>query len=182
MMIKKIENVLEERLNPVKHWEVLDYFIFPDGTKELVQPVSHNVVTERLSIAIACLMKREPGYDGILYWALGSGSPSWSEDNPPSPSDTDTGLQNEFYRKEIPTANKVFIDSDNNVSHTPTNRVQASITFNEDEANGKIMEFGIFAGTATSSLGTGLMINHKIHPAIYKSELVRLEKVIRFTF
>ena len=167
---------------PTKHWEVFDYFIYPDGTKELVSQISHNLVVENLSVAIACLMKRQAGYSGILYWGIGSGLTSWAEDNPPSPKDTDQKLENEFFRKAINISDMVFINADNTVSEVPTNRIQASIVFDETEANGKMMEFAIFAGNATTAVNSGFMINHKTHPAIHKTNLVKLEKTIRFTF
>ena len=76
----------------------------------------------------------------------------------------------------------VFIDNNNNVSATPTNRVQVTVTFGTTEANGKLMEFGLFAGNATATSGSGIMVNHKIHPAITKTNVMQLEYVIRMTF
>lgn len=178
-MLKFLDEIYRK---PTKHWEVFDHFIYPDGTKELANPISHNIVVENLSVVIAALMKKEQGYQGILYWAIGSGLSSWPDDNPPAAKDIDTKLQTEFFRKAINIANMRFIDANNVVSLSPTNRVEASIILNENEANGKMVEFGIFAGNATTALNSGLMINHKTHPAIYKTSLVKLEKTIRFTF
>lgn len=167
---------------PTKHWEVLAYIIHPDGTKELVQNIDYNIVVENLSIAIAALMKRQSGYQGLLYWAVGSGLGSWSDNAPPNPLDTDSRLENETYRKAIALSDIVFIDDSNNVSASPTNRLQVTVTFTDAEANGKIMEFGLFAGNATAAANSGIMVNHKTHNAIQKTNLIQLEYMIRLTF
>ena len=165
-----------------KHWEVLAYFRYPDGTRELIQEISHNVVVQNVSVIIAALMKAHPGYGGLLYWAVGSGLQTWSSDDPPLPLDTDYALANETYRKAISSSNIAFIDLSNNVSATPTNRLQATVVFGTSEANGKLMEFGLFGGNATGVKNSGLMINHKIHPLITKTDIVELEYMIRLTF
>lgn len=165
-----------------KHWEVLAYFIYDDGTKELIREIDHNIVVNNLSIAIACLMKQEPGYQGILYWALGSGRESWPANAPEEPLETDASLANETYRKAISTANISFIDANNVVSVDPTGRLQITILFDTEEANGKLMEFGLYAGNATSVRNSGFMVNHKTHPEIIKTNTVKLEYTIRLTF
>lgn len=172
----------ENYKTPTKHWEVLAYIIHPDGTKELVRQIDHNIVVDNLSVAIACLMKRETGYYGLLYWAVGSGLETWPEDAPPNPSETDTSLETETYRKAITTNDIIFIDANNAVSASPTNRLQATVTFSTSEANGKLMEFGLFAGNASSTSASGIMVNHKTHPLITKTSVMQLEYVIRMTF
>ena len=168
--------------NDTKHWEVLVHRIYKDGVRELVQEVSYNIVVESLSIVIACLLKRASGYTGITYLALGSGSVDWPEDAPPSPEDSDTSLEVETYRKAITLSDIVFIDVNNAVSETPTGRLQVTVAFSELEANGKLLEFGLFAGNATATTNSGYMINHKTHPIITKTEDVKLEYTIRLTF
>jgi hypothetical protein len=179
-MTKKMHNEIYR--NPTKHWEVLAYLIHPDGTKELVRNIDFNIVVQNMSVAIACLMKRQTGYYGLLYWAVGSGGGTWSEDNPPNPSETDSTLETETYRKAINTSDIVFIDSNNVVSGTPTNRIQVTVAFGTTEANGKLMEFGLFAGNATATAGSGIMVNHKTHAVITKTNVMQLEYVIRMTF
>lgn len=179
---------MEKQKLSTKHWEVLDYIIHEDGTKELANKASFNVVTDGLSKLIACLLKMQAGYTGILYWGLGSGNSAWPDGSPGSPSDTDIQLVSEFYRKAISTSDIIFINDNNEESNVPTNRLQVTVTFGADEANydpslgNRLMEFGIFCGNATSALNSGLMINHKTHPAIYKDNTMQLERIVRFTF
>ena len=89
---------------------------------------------------------------------------------------------NETYRKAITPENITFIDADNTPTSEVTNKLQVSVTFNEDEANGELREFALFGGKATDSLNSGLMVNHKIHPIIFKTDGMILERLIRLTF
>lgn len=163
-----------------RHWEVIDTITYADGKQEVRR--YFNTVVNDCSKLIACLMKGQSGYSGIKYWAVGSGNPNMSNTNPDTPSVTDTKLQAETFRKAIDPANIVFLDGSNNVSATPTNKLQISITFLENEANGELREFGLFGGDATSNKDTGIMINRKIHPLIYKTSGMRLDRVIRISF
>jgi len=172
----------EKYIMATKHWDVLAYLIHEDGTKELIRAIDHNLVVEQISVAIACLMKSQAGYSGLLYWAVGSGLETWSDDDPPDPVETDSMLAAETYRKAITSADMIFIDANNIESVTPTNRIQVTVTFGSAEANGKLKEFGLFAGTATAVSNTGLMINHKTHQLITKTSIVELAYTLRLTF
>lgn len=178
-MILKVPNE-ETQYSLTRHWEVIDKVIHADGRVE--EFTYYNTVVDSCSKLIACLMKGQAGYNGILYWAVGSGDSSWSNSNPPSPSTSTTKLVNEIGRKRIDPNNIVFIDANNNVTQNITNRLQISITFEEGEMNGEWREFGLFGGNATGTKDTGIMINHKIHPLIYKTSGIRVERTIRLTF
>lgn len=162
--------------------EVFDYFVYPDGRKVLAREPDRNLIVATCSTLLACLVKGESGYAGATYWAVGSGSDTWSDVTPPSPSSSDTQLTAETYRKAITSGDMVFLDSGNNVSATPTNKIQITVTFLEAEANGALREFGIFGGLASGTANSGYMINHKIHPLIYKTSALQLERVLRITF
>ena len=122
------------------------------------------------------------GYLGATYWAVGAGSDTWSDLAPPSPSTSDTQLFAETYRKAITAGDVEFLDISNVVSATPTNKIEITVTFDETEANGPLREFGIFGGLASGVANSGLMVNHKIHPLIYKTNALQLERVLRLTF
>jgi hypothetical protein len=179
----KARDINEERAHSGIIGEVTDYLIYADGRRELARPVDHNLIVNNCSVLIACLMKGEVGYSGAAYWAVGSGSDTWSDTVPPSPLITDSQLTAETYRKAIvPATDIVFLDSSNVVSATPTNKIQITVTFFEIEANGPLREFAIFGGLASSTLNSGFMINHKIHPLIYKTNALQLERILRITF
>lgn len=145
----------------------------------------YNTVVDNASKLIAALIKRHTGHAGALFWEVGSGDVSWSDANPPSPAKSDFKLLNPTFRKAIQLADIVFIDGSNNVTATVTNRIQITVKFLSNEANGPLREFGIFGGGADAvagTLGSGLMINRKTHGIIYKTDTIELTRVLRFTF
>ena len=160
--------------------EVTDVFINP-ATGERT-PVHHgfNLVVDDCSVIIAMLMKGEG--TPLQYMAVGTGSTNWDNDNLPEPEATDVKLLNETFRKAVQSSDIKFIDDDNNVSTTPTNRIQVTVTFLEDEANGELREMGFFSCGATADKNTGHLVNRKIHPIIYKTTGMQLERTVRFTF
>lgn len=162
------------------HWQVIDKIHYADGRVE--EREYYNTVVNDCSRLIACLMAGAQGYAGIKYWAVGSGESNWSNTSLPIPDITNTSLVNETYRKAITPENITFIDADNKPTSEVTNKLQVSVTFNEDEANGELREFALFGGKATDSLNSGLMVNHKIHPIIFKTDGMILERLIRLTF
>lgn len=119
-----------------------------------------------------------------LYWAVGSGDVAWDNQTDPSVNEngTSTKLVSEIYRKYIPYSAFTFINLNNEEVTTPTNRVQITITFTEDEANGDLREFAIVGFDASPTANTGIPINHKIHKRISKVDTMQLERVMRFTF
>jgi hypothetical protein len=153
--------------------------------EELVLPVGYNTVVDNASVLIASLIKRHAGYQGALFWEVGSGDVSWSDTAPPSPAKSDFKLLTPTFRKAIQLTDMSFIDVSNVIQANPTNRVQIVVRFLTNEANGYLREFGIFGGGPTAvvgTLGSGLMINRKTHGVIYKTSAMELERTLRFTF
>ena len=162
--------------------EVFDYAIDVEtGERKLVHH-GYNLVVDTASVLICCLMKGQAGYGGVKYFAVGKGSPNWSNENPPLPDAPTSKLVAESFRKEIKPADIVFLTANNEVSETPTNRIQITTMFEANEANGELREIGIFGGNATAKADSGLMVNCKIHPLIFKTAGMKLERIIRFTF
>lgn len=159
--------------------EFTDTITYADGTKEVRE--GHNLIVNDIGKLIACLFKRHAGYTGLTYWAIGSGLDSW-DNQTINPTVNDTRLQTEHFRKAIPLENIKFINESGEPVDEVTNRIAITLTFATDEANGKWREFSIFGGNATTSLNTGLMINHKIHKILTKDDTMTIERQIRFTF
>lgn len=159
--------------------EFTDTITYTDGTKEVRE--GQNLIVNDIGKLIACLFMNKEGYKGLTYWAIGSGQDEW-DTRPSSPNVNDSRLQTEFFRKEIPKENIKFIDEHGEPSAQVTNRISITLTFSTEEANGKWREFSIFGGDASSSLNTGLMINHKIHQILTKDNTMTIERQIRFTF
>lgn len=187
-MEHKFIGEVEDTLRFVKDGSVT----LPDGTvvegkagEEIKLQKGYNTVVDNASRLIAALIKRHTSIQGALFWEVGSGDASWSDANPPSPAKTDFKLLNPTFRKAIQLADIAFIDGSNNVTASITNRIQITVKFLSNEANGPLREFGIFGGgtdAVAGTLGSGLMINRKTHGLIYKTDIVELTRVLRFTF
>lgn len=162
--------------------EVFDTIHYPDGRIEKKEK-SFNIVVDSISKLISALIKSQSGYNGgKLYWALGSGSESWDTQTY-TPNSGATRLVNEVFRKEIPMANRSFIDDNGNKTNNVTNKLQLDIVIESTEAVGfSLREFGIFGGNATETRNSGIMINHKTHSRIDKVEGMKIERSVRFTF
>lgn len=144
--------------------------------------VDHNLVVNTFMNLITCLLKGQSGYAGIQYWAIGQGSASWdSQDEPPTPSLTDTRLASEIGRVAISAGDISFLNSSYEVVSSPTNILQIEHTFGEGDCNGKWREFGIFGGNATETLNSGLMINRRTHGVITKTSDMTVKRTMRFT-
>lgn len=171
----------ESYSNMERHWKITDTITHVDGRVEVIE--HENTVVNNCSNLIACLMKAQAGYAGLTYWAVGSGSSGWSNTSPPSPTVSDSSLLAETFRKAIvPATDIVFLDGSDNVTASVTNKIQITVTFLENEANGELREFALFGGNATSSANTGIMVNRKIHPLIYKTSGMKIQRVIKIIF
>ena len=153
--------------------------IFKNGVL-VEERVGHNLVVNTALNLIMALLKRQSGYSGIQYWAVGSGASSW-DSSLPTPSAGDTRLTAEIGRVAISPSEIVFLDSNLNVSSSPTNIIQITHTFGTGDCNGKWREFGIFGGNATATANSGLMINKRNHDVITKTNEMTVERVMRFT-
>lgn len=158
--------------------EIIDRIHYADGHVE--ERVGHNLVVNTFLNLVMCLLKQQTGYKGIQYWAVGSGATSW-DTSLPNPEITASRLTAELGRKAIATSDIQFLDSNYDVSATPTNIIQISCTFGPTECNGVWREFGIFGGNATATANSGVMINKRHHAVITKTEEMTIERIMRFT-
>lgn len=172
----------------IGEWQ--DRITFRDGRVE-VTPVERNMVVNDAYKVIAACMKQDPAYSGFLWWAVGDGgvdsSTEWDNgvaNGTITPERTDTRLAREVYRKLILPEDISFIDNRGEPSLSITNRLQIRMVFEEDEPGGTVIlrEWGIFGADATEAPNSGLLINRKVHPSYEKTEIAKLERVLRFTF
>ena len=143
-------------------------------------PWQHNLVVTSALNLITSLFGGKTS-NGLKYWAVGSGADSWDETSI-DPQLSETTLTNEIGRKLISTDDIEFYDSNNKPSVKPTNRLHISLTFNEDECNGKWREFGLFGGDASAVMNTGIMVDKKHHSIITKTNETTIERHIILTF
>lgn len=136
----------------------------------------HNLVVNTVLPLIMGMLRGD--LQGIQYWAIGSGSPSW-DTTPINPLVTESTLTNEIGRKVIPTSNILFVDPVTfEESDTPTSCVRIFCSFYEDECNGSWREFGIFGGNATAEKNSGYMIDKKHHSVITKTQDLQIDRNI----
>lgn len=153
--------------------------IFKNG--EFVEEITgHNLVVNSFLSLVMSFLKHQAGFQGIQYWAVGSGASAW-DTNMPSPSIDATKLTFELGRVPISPSEISFLDSSFNETQTPTNIIQIKHTFGANDCNGVWREFGIFGGNATSVPNSGIMINKRHHAVITKTEEMTIERTMRFT-
>ena len=161
---------MENILNNAKG-EFRDIIRYADGTVEVTEWTRNTIVNDcTKAIAYALAQK-----GGATYWAIGSGADSW-DSSMPNPNPTDTQLVKEIGRKAIPNSAIKFLTSSGAESSTPTNILQITLVFGAEELNGKWREFAIVGGNATSSANTGILINHKHHGLIHKTNSMEIER------
>lgn len=149
--------------------------------ESLTLEVANNLVLDSFSKIIALLIKGDDTFYKNLWWEMGRGASSWSNEAPPSPLAGDVGLLTPFYRKRIDLADVKFIDAKGDPSEDITNRLEISLKLLSSEANGDLREFGIFSG-GTVALGSGIPINRKTHGLIYKTSGIEITRKIHFKF
>lgn len=138
-----------------------------------------NLIVQGFGILVGALLAREPNYDGIQYWAVGEGQgTSWDSLTPAQRAAKSlyslTDLYSEISRVEVVT---VYLDANDIEVPGPTNKIEVRAVFGPT-VSGALREFGLFGGNATSTLGSGIMIDHKSHAAIHLNEDSALEQVL----
>lgn len=173
-----IKSLIEDSKHIHMTGETLDRIFYSDGRVEEI--AGHNLVVSSFANLIMCLLKRQSGYLGIQYWAVGTGLSSW-DTSLPNPSLSDTKLTSELGRVSIDPSEIKFLTSDFIETSSPTNIIQISHVFGSQDCNGTWREFGIFGGNATSALNSGIMINKRNHSVITKTSDMSIERTLRFT-
>ncbi len=158
--------------------EFRDVIRHKDGRVE-ERPWNRNLIVNDIIKVIACALK---GDQGLKYWAVGQGLVGWDDVTPPAPAATDTQLVSEIARKQIQAGDIQYVDVNGDPSTPVTNRILISITFDYADAIGSWREFALVGGNATGTANSGVLINHKTHGLIVKTNTIAVERQIRFTF
>lgn len=160
-----------------------------------------NVITKDFSILMARLAKDplEPGH-GVYALAVGEGAAGWDIQNPEAATPDQRSLHNEIGRKTF--SETAFIDNGGNPVDRPTNVVDFTAIFGENEAVGPIVEMGLVGGDANDNTtirnpieppagtydpdtdveGKDILCNYLTFPVINKPATARLQIVWRLTF
>lgn len=150
----------------------------PDGKFEW----GWNQIQNTFRTLLACWSRAEPGYDRIGFMGIGTGLIGW-DTVPPTQSFDQTILESEYYRMTIPQGDIIFIDPvTGDPSVTPTNKLEITVNIGYSDANGTMREFGLFGGTATSSLDSGEIVNWIVHDRIDKTSGFEIQRKVRIEF
>lgn len=144
--------------------------------QEIVQGT--NLIVQGFGVLVAALLAQEQGYEGIQYWAVGQGQATWDSLTPPQRAAKSlyslTALYDEIARVEVVT---VYLDANDLEVPGPTNKIEVRAVFGPT-VSGALREFGLFGGNATTTLGSGILIDHKAHAIISLNEDSALEQVL----
>lgn len=140
-----------------------------------------NLVVDGAFELLASLLKREPGVDGLLFWAVGAGEPAWDVE-PPTPQRRDTGLHLEIRRLAIPDEAIRFVDARGAETDGPAAHLEVELEFEWPDEAVTLREFGLFGGDAGEEPGSGTLINRVIHPRIDLEAGQRLTREMRLSF
>jgi hypothetical protein len=159
-----------------------DRLLGPDGEPAWVRPWERNLIVDELRKLLAALVKGDPQGVPVRYWAVGSGDAGWDAGGLPSEAArrSRTQLFTETARKQIPAGQVTFVGG------TFTNQLEITMQFTTADIPGgpatwSLREFGVFAGGSTAA-GSGLLLNHRIHPRIDMQPGFTLERTLRLTF
>jgi len=117
---------------------------------------------------------------GIVTLAVGTGAPGWDILNPPAETSDLTVLYSELSRKQF--SSKTYVDSLFNPSATRTNIVDFTTLFDYADANGPLVEMGLFGGNGALLPNGGTRINAKHFSVQNKTVASQLTILWRLVF
>ena len=149
--------------------ELIDRVLDYKTGEELEKRIDHNLIVIGFGLLVASLLKGDPTFGfPIQYWAVGEGEGDFWDDLSVEARQAKsvfslTSLYNETFRV---STSIIFIDDNSDpVAPGPSNRIEVQATFGPDVI-GPLREFGIFGGDASTTLDSGIMIDHKSHTVI----------------
>ncbi len=146
----------------------------------VAMPWRSNLLVDGAFVLIATLLKREPGVQGILYWAVGAGRASWDE-SPPAPTPWASSLVDEVGRLEVPQGSIAFVDERGADVQGHSPNLEVRLVFEWPEQQVTLREFGLYGGDAAEGAGTGTMINQVVHERIDLEPGQRLTRELRLS-
>jgi len=150
------------------------------GARLFAMPWRSNLLVDGAFTLIATLLKREPGAEGILFWAVGAGRAAWDE-SLPAPTPWTSSLVEEVGRLAVPPDAIAFVDERGADLKEPSPNLELELVFEWPEQQMTLREFGLFGGAATAEPGSGVMINHVVHERIDLQPRQRLTRELRLS-
>jgi hypothetical protein len=187
-LLAKPEGFISAYLHPAGALEFVPYGDDPTHgyhriLREAVVDERHvkNLIVTNASKFIAKRMRPGASWGtGISYLEVGTGVGTGTTQVPQAENLAQTALRVPLLRKAISAWTN--LDSGGVATGTDTNVLQITTTFLEAEANGAIVEMGLFGGDATATNGSGQMFNYKTFPVLNKDNTMQLTLVWKLTF
>jgi hypothetical protein len=117
---------------------------------------------------------------GIISLAVGTGAGGWDIQNPPEETPDLELLYSELARKHF--SNKTYIDPTYNPTTSRTNMVDFTTMFDYSEANGPLVEMGLFGGNDALLPNSGTRVNAKHFSVLNKTSISQLTILYRLIF
>lgn len=177
---KEVKNLIVNTASQLMAYRMAPLQVSETGTD--VTTIKNILGLQYLAVGVGILKDPTKPYDKVTNPV---DTTKWDLQNPPAEKLTDFKLYGELFRK--PFTSWAFVDSNDNVSTTPTNILKIVTTFMETEAVGPLTEMGLFGGNAndwTDGAGkdSGLMFNFKSFAVWNKPADSRLTITWRLTF
>jgi len=154
--------------------------IIVDVASNLLAELVRGIMPTTCSGGIPVPNGTRPQVDGARVLAIGTGAPGWNLQSPPPATAAQTLLENEIDRNQFDRVD--YINGIGNVTVTRTNVLELETTFGTSEANGALVEMGLFGGTNALNANMGTQINALNFPVINKTSSSTLTILWRLTF
>lgn len=140
-----------------------------------------NLIVNKASQLMAKRMRPGTSWGtGITHLEVGTGVGTGTTQNPQSESPAQTALRTPLFRSPITAW--TYLTAAGAPTASETNVLQLTTTFDANQANGAIVEMGLFGGDATATNGSGFMFNYKTFPVWNKQAGMKLTIVWKLTF
>lgn len=130
---------------------------------------------------MAALLKNDPAFSGILFWAVGAGDAQWDSARP-SADPSATQLAAELDRAAVPAADIDYLDDGGATNPSPTNRLEVAVQFQWPVQAQTLREFGLYGGDASLAANSGRLIDYVVHARIDLAAGATLSRRLRLNF
>ena len=164
-----------------------DILIGPEGDIIWERPWQSNLIVNGLRYLLAALVMGDSQGSRLTHWAVGAGKESWDGGSSISEDDRRklTRLVTETARMAISPGRGIsFLSDEETPTSNITERLEITVNLTAEQLpadNKQLREFGLFAG-GEDTPGSGILINHRIHPLIVMKRGFTLQRTLRLTF
>lgn len=166
-----LQDIWTEEKSLQKSYQTFLYDTLVDlqtGKQTIIHNGQSNRITFGFGILVASLLKGDATFGfPLTYWAVGEGEGNFWDDLSIDARQSKSlfslsTLYNEINRQPVSIE---YIDENNDVVSGPTNKIEVRAVFGPD-VTGTLREFGVYGGNATTTVDSGILIDHKSHTAI----------------